>query len=187
MDPEPVALARAADWRRDWDRMLLDASQIRAWDRMLFVQCGDGWIAEEAWRRMLRGFAYGVDTSPDHVHQATLLRGVPGRVEFGDWDGARLPCASQSFHRVYATFALERCPDPVLLVSELRRVLRPGGELYMLELQPVPTLAAELVGAGFPPSHEVLQRAPEGNVTGVILHARCTEPPVLPDAVEPAA
>jgi len=168
---------------------------------MLFVQCGDGWIAEEAWRRMLRGFAYGVDTSPDQVHQATMLRGVPGRVEFSCWDGARLPCANQSFHRAFSTFALERCPDSVLLLSELRRVLHPGGELYILELQPPrvwsgeagvsgtaePTLAAALLGAGFPQSEEVMRHAQEGDVSGVIVRARRTEPPVLSDAVEPAA
>ena len=47
----------------------------------MFVQCGDGWIAEEAWRRVLKGFACGLDTSPRQVARASELRGVPGKLE----------------------------------------------------------------------------------------------------------
>jgi len=62
--------------------LLLDLAPIRAWERLLFVQCGDGWIAEEAWRRVLKGFACGLDTTPGHVARASELRGVPDKLEF---------------------------------------------------------------------------------------------------------
>src|SRR2546430_8303774 len=55
------------DVLRDWDTHLLDVARIRAWERLLFVERGDGWIAEEAWRRALKGSACGLDTSPSQV------------------------------------------------------------------------------------------------------------------------
>ena len=34
--------------RRDLDLCVLDVAKLQAWERLLFVGCGDGWIAEEA-------------------------------------------------------------------------------------------------------------------------------------------
>src|SRR2546423_10021458 len=107
--------------RRDWDLLLLDVAPVRAWERLLFVECGDGWVVEEAWRRALKGFACGLDTSPARVALATELRGVPGKLEFKTWDGARLPCPSQSFHRVDSTFAWGRCGDRPALLADMHR------------------------------------------------------------------
>ena len=187
VNPAPVALDPAHELRRDWELLLLDLARIRGWERFLFVQCGDGWIVEEAWRRVLKGFACGLDTSPAHVARATELRGIPGKLDFRTWDGTRLPCPSQSFHRVFSTFALERGAQPGALLREMQRALLPGGELYVLELQQEPDerLVAALEAAGFAESHELVRRvAPDGR-GGVIL--RACRAPVEPVAVPPAA
>jgi len=187
VDPAPVQLDPADPPRRDWELLLLDLAPIRAWERFLFVQCGDGWIAEEAWRRVLKGFACGLDTTPGHVARASELRGVPGKLEFRTWDGTRLPCPSQSFHRVFSTFALERCAQPGALLREMQRALLPGGELYVLELQQEPDerLVAALEEAGFSESHELIRRVAPAGRGGVIL--RACRAPVEPVAVPPAA
>src|SRR5258705_7666086 len=67
--------------------VLLDQGRIRAWERLLFVECGDGWVVEEAWRRARRGYACGVDRSAKLVARANALRAVPGALEFSTWDG----------------------------------------------------------------------------------------------------
>ena len=177
--------------RRDWDLRLLDAARIRASERLLFVQCGDGWIVEEAWRRLLKGVACGLDTDPAQVARATELRGVPGKLEFKTWDGARLPCSSQSFNRVLSIFTLEECGDPAGLLREMHRVLQPGGEAFLLELQRQPggtAFTAALQVAGFHESHELLRHRPaDADPAGVIIRARRGPPPARAGAVEPAA
>lgn len=74
---QPAAIVEAArEPRRDLELFVLDAITIQAWDRLLFVGCGDGWIVEEAWRRAVRAYACGVDVSPELVTRAAALRGM---------------------------------------------------------------------------------------------------------------
>ena len=165
----------------------------------MFVACGDAWIVEEAWRRALKGYACGVDISPQRVARATDLRGVPGKLEFKPWDGTHLPCPNRSFDRVISTFALEDCVQPATLLREMHRVLQPGGEVYMLELQrhtsgpedsETAAFTAALAAAGFQDTREVMRRQlttdAGGGLAGVIVRARCAAPAVVPDPVERA-
>src|SRR5690242_17554009 len=165
------------------DLLVLDAARILAWERLLFVGCGDGWIVEEAWRRAMRAYALGLDTSPELVERAGALRGVPDALEFGVWDGKRLPCADASFHRVIATFALP-ATDPVTVLRDMHRVLQPGGHLYLFEVDrrasanggTLPAFRAALHGAGFRDVSELrrleVARPHRGPASGAIVHAR---------------
>src|SRR5690242_9481663 len=103
---------------------LLDDVPIKAWRRLLVVECGDGWIVEEAWRRQRRGYACGVDLRVDLIARASSLRAVPGALEFKTWDGSRLPFEDAAFDIVLFTITGALCPS-----AELRRVLSPGGKL----------------------------------------------------------
>jgi len=179
-----------AGLRRDLDLCVLDAAKIQAWERLLFVQCGDGWIVEEAWRRALRAYACGLDMSPELVARATQLRGVPGRLEFTTWDGSSLPCADHSFHRIFSTFALGRSTGLTSVLAEMRRVLHPEGEIYLLELDrraadgasspTIPAFAAALQRAGFGGTEELVRREVRldwsGQARGVIVRARHATP-----------
>ena len=101
---------------------------------MLFVECGDGWVAEEAWRRRrTRGHVVAVDMSCGAIERARELRGVTGQVEFGTWNGYRLYQDDGKFDQIISRFALQRSSDPAALAREMLRVLRPQGELYALE------------------------------------------------------
>ena len=195
----PPVVDPTCELRRDWDLLLLDVAQVRAWERLLFVACGDAWIVEEAWRRALKGYACGVDISPQRVARATALRGVPGKLEVKSWDGTHLPCQDRSFDRVISTFALRDCAEPATLLNEMHRVLQPGGEIYLLEFQRLiggtensttEAFRAALEGAGFQDTHEVLRREfqadSSGGLAGVIVRARCATPPGLPHATERA-
>lgn len=150
-------------------RLVLDCVRIGAWERLLFVQCHDGWIAEEAWRRVPRAYACGLDVSPAHVARARQLREVPGKLEFRTWDGQRLPCPERGFDRVLATFALARARDPAALLCEVRRVLRPEGEAYLLEaVSSGAALRRTLAQAGFTAPRELARFDGEGLV---LVHA----------------
>jgi len=115
------------------DLGVLDHVRMRAWDRLLFVECADGWLVEEAWRRLGKGCVCGLSKSPELVDLAVRMRGVPGRVEFKRWDGGRFPLAYPSFDRVISCVPCGRYLEPVAVLREIARVLRPDGDAYLLE------------------------------------------------------
>ena len=57
----------------------------------------------------------------------------PVTVEHVGLDGQRLPLDDDSCDAALCTFTLCTVPNPALALSEVRRVLRPGGTLHFLE------------------------------------------------------
>ncbi|HYL56337.1 MAG TPA: class I SAM-dependent methyltransferase [Gemmatimonadales bacterium] len=182
---QPLTVVEAErEPRRDLDLFVLDRVTIQAWDRLLFVGCGDGWIVEEAWRRALRAYACGIETSALLVAQAAELRGVPGKLEFKTWDGQHAPCEDGAFRRVIATLALHAPRGPAGILAELHRVLEPRGHLYVFDIDrrtddegaTPPAFGAALHRAGFRDIRELARRdiplAPDAVATGAIVHAR---------------
>jgi SAM-dependent methyltransferase len=138
----PSGIARVAGPEGDvgsahrLDVLVLDQMQSWGWDDILFVECGDGWAAEEAWRRRrTRGHVVALDRSPGAIERASRLRGVVGRVEFATWDGRQLCQENEAFDQLISSFAFQRSPNPEALACEMLRVLRPAGELYALEAE----------------------------------------------------
>lgn len=54
-------------------------------------------------------------------------------IRFRQGDGMNLPFADRSFDAVTISFGLRNMADRFRALSEMRRVLRPGGRLYVLE------------------------------------------------------
>lgn len=87
---------------------------------LLDVGCGTGWVSDH-----FPNYT-GVDGSPDAVRAAGEL----GRnVSLLDLAGP-LPFADESFDGAILKDILEHVPDPVLTVSEVQRVLKPGGVVF---------------------------------------------------------
>jgi len=88
--------------------------------RLLDIGCGTGWLAEHF------SSYTGIDASADAVRRAT----ANGRnVIAGDVDQP-LPFPDGSFDAVVLKDVLEHVADPVAVVCEARRVLRPGGLVF---------------------------------------------------------
>jgi SAM-dependent methyltransferase len=87
---------------------------------LLDVGCGTGWLADHFERYT------GVDASADAVAEA-VQRGR--NVRQADVD-ERLPFEDSQFDAVILKDLLEHVADPVALVREVRRVLRPGGRVF---------------------------------------------------------
>jgi ubiquinone/menaquinone biosynthesis C-methylase UbiE len=69
--------------------------------------------------------------SVDLARARIASAGIP--VEVVGLDGQRLPLPDDSADAVLCTWSLCTIPDPVAAVAEMRRVLRPGGELHFVE------------------------------------------------------
>jgi SAM-dependent methyltransferase len=108
---------------------------------VLEVGCGPGELAERIGRE-LNADVVAVDISPRMIELA-CARGVTARLG----DVQRLPFADETFDCAVAAWMLYQVPDVDRALSELARVLRPGGRLvavtneidHLLELR-------ELVG-----------------------------------------
>jgi SAM-dependent methyltransferase len=88
--------------------------------KLLDVGCGTGWLAEHF------SDYTGIDGSPDAVAAAQ----AKGRAIIqGDVDQP-LPFEDASFDGVVLKDLLEHVADPVAVVREVHRVLRPGGKVF---------------------------------------------------------
>jgi SAM-dependent methyltransferase len=67
-------------------------------------------------------FAHVSYESADHTHN--------GKVDYV-CDLAALPMADETYDLVFCSQALEHVPDPIAVLRELHRVLRPGGQAWL--------------------------------------------------------
>jgi SAM-dependent methyltransferase len=109
---------------------------LRAGDRLLDLGCGAGRHAFEALRRGAQVTAFDYDEAElkDVAATATAMHqagDLPGAARSGcaRGDATRLPFPDASFDRIIAAEVLEHVDDDAAAVSELVRVLRPGGTI----------------------------------------------------------
>lgn len=106
-------------------------------DRVLEVACGDGDFA----RRLARhvgpaGSVTAVDISPAYLELAReTVRRPPssGRVHLAAARIEQLPFADDTFDLAWCAQSFYSLPDPVEALRSLRRVVRPGGTVAVLE------------------------------------------------------
>ncbi len=136
-------------WRRYWDKHSASYDkQMRFFDRVLF---GDSraWVCSQATGDTLEvgigtglnlplypaGTALtGIDISPAMLKLAADRARRLGRtVDLREADAGALPFGDASFDTVVCTFSLCAIPDHRRAVSEMHRVLRPGGPLLLAD------------------------------------------------------
>jgi len=99
--------------------------------RVLSVGCGVGVHEVELRRRRPRLDLVCSDLQDD------MLAEVPGEMARVGADMTALPFADGSFDAVYEITALVFVEEPDIALAEMARVLRPGGLLLLLALNPV--------------------------------------------------
>lgn len=134
----------------------LQENMIHFNGRLIDIGCGKMPYREH----ILKGSAVtqyvGLDIEGAIIYDATVR---PDHT----WDGITMPFENSSFDTAFATEVLEHCPDPQLTLSEVSRVLKPGGAFFftvpfLWNLHEVPhdeyrftpfALQRLLTGAGF--------------------------------------
>jgi len=112
-------------WRR-----LAAASAVRAGDRVLDAACGTGDLAI-ADLKAGAGKVTGLDFSAKMLERARVKNTT---IEWLQGDMLALPFADETFDAATVGFGVRNVDDLELGLSELRRVLRPGGRLAILEI-----------------------------------------------------
>jgi demethylmenaquinone methyltransferase/2-methoxy-6-polyprenyl-1,4-benzoquinol methylase len=113
---------------RRW-RRLTAAAVVRPDDRVLDACCGTGDLALEAERA--GGRVTGLDFSPRMLERA---RGKSAAIEWVEGDLLALPFPDGSFEAATVGFGVRNVADLEHALTELRRVLVPGGRLGVLEI-----------------------------------------------------
>jgi ubiquinone/menaquinone biosynthesis C-methylase UbiE len=123
-----------------FERMLrdyLDAMQIDTAKTVLDIGCGTGVAARAiARRRGFSGRVLGIDLSPALAQTATQLaaaEGLNNRVEFRPGDSRKLDLADGAFDAVVAHTLLSHVDDPLAVVREAVRLVRPGGMIGIFD------------------------------------------------------
>lgn len=136
--------------RRAWDKQARRYDhQIGWWERHVFGQQNRPWVANRAQGDVLDvavgtglNLPYcdpelnvtGIDLSPAMLDIARERAADLGRdVELREGDAHHLPFDDASFDTVVCTFSLCNIPDPRQALIEMRRVLRPGGRLVLVD------------------------------------------------------
>lgn len=130
-----------------------DLLALQPGDRVLDVACGPGNIS----RRLARdvgesGSVIGLDASPTMLAQAVRDTRAPN-VSFVRGDAQSLPFDDASFDAVCCYAALYLIADPLRAISEMARVLAPGGRVAVLtSVQRGPAALTPLVNLVTAPS-----------------------------------
>lgn len=94
--------------------------------QILDVGCGPGSLTNDFGSKCPQGSVIGVDIS-ENVVQIATASAHRANVSFEIMDAYNLPFANNSFDVVHAHQVLQHVNDPVALITEMSRVVRPTG------------------------------------------------------------
>lgn len=113
-------------WQSSGDQLeVLVRGYVRPETSVLDLGCGRGGVVELFWRDVKLAAGLDPDVSSLTEHRAPgmpVLRGV----------GERLPFTGESFDLIVCLWVLEHVKEPLNVLREVRRVLRPGGHFVFL-------------------------------------------------------
>ncbi len=126
-------------------RRMIDAAAMRGDEQVLDVGCGRGLLLIEVAGRLSSGRAVGVDiwstrdqsgNSADATRANLQAANVAAVTEVVDGDATRLPFENETFDLVVSSMVFHNIPDVgdrARAISEVERVLRPGGRVAVLD------------------------------------------------------
>ncbi len=152
---------RKLQLRDRWlDRLVAEGSLHKGM-RVLDVGCGRGLMLLGVARRLTDGRAVGIDlwqtvdqsgNSPEMTRHNAAAEGVTDRIELHTGDARALPFGDAEFDLVVSSWALHNIPEREgreRAVREIVRVLKPGGRLFLIDIQRSREYVRVLRTAGF--------------------------------------
>ena len=137
--PNPVAYDTAYSWILDglYTKLALEIVDSGPTGRVLDVGCGPGRLDVRLGVMVPSLEVIGVDIDPIMVDLAAAHArdaGVSGRVHFQVGDSEAMPFEDGEFDMVVSSLSLHHWADPARAMSEIHRVLRPGGEVRIYDV-----------------------------------------------------
>jgi ubiquinone/menaquinone biosynthesis C-methylase UbiE len=114
------------------------ATRMAARGEAVDLGCGPGYLAVEMAREAPELHVTGVDLSDEMLAEAedyARRHDMDQAVSFRKGDVQQIPFADGSVDLVVSTLSLHHWGDPVAVLNEVARVLRPGGSFLIFDLR----------------------------------------------------
>ena len=141
-DPE---VARAYGWVATLPQMHLlrsfavhRAAQMVQRGEAVDLGCGPGLLVVELARRLPGLHVTGIDLAEDLLAQGedyARRAGLGERISFRKGDVKQIPFPDDSLDLVVSTLSLHHWSEPIAVLDEVARVLRPGGSFLIFDLR----------------------------------------------------
>ena len=132
---DPLVKLAGADRAR---KKLFDQASVRPHHRVLDIGCGTGTFAVAIKRWMPSVEVVGLDPDPKALARSRRKADRAAvSIRFDQGFANVLPYADTSFDRVFSSLMFHHLPQDTKLATmcEVRRVLKPGGSLHLLDFE----------------------------------------------------
>lgn len=142
LEPPPwlyAWMARGSLFRMIYRRLVADlAASLPPGARVLDVGTGPGYLLGHLTRTRPDLDLWGLDLAYAMVRRARRRLETPGPRGLLKWlvaDALALPFPAQTFDLALATFSFHSWPRPVTGLTEMLRIVKPGGQAWIYEMQ----------------------------------------------------
>ena len=108
----------------------LEFVEVKETDQVLELGSGLGILAEKVSQKLTTGRITGIEISLEQIAKCPPEN---EKLVFICGDVQDLPFGKNAFDTIYCRYILEHVPDPLRVLKEAKRVLRPGGKLFIQE------------------------------------------------------
>jgi ubiquinone/menaquinone biosynthesis C-methylase UbiE len=105
---------------------------IKPNDRVLDLGCGSGWATRLVAKRFHPKKIVGIDISDEMVRRAAQQSKGVTNIEFLHGAAEKIPLPDASIDKIFSIESFYYWPDQMTGLKEAKRVLAPGGKLFIL-------------------------------------------------------
>jgi len=129
---------RLSRWFQYTQNLAISFMSLQKDSKVLDVGCGTGFAVLRLVSMLSDGKACGIDISSGMIEKAkaNVTDDLRERVEFRQASSENIPYPTGEFDHVLCTNSFHHYPDPLRALQEMRRVLKPGGQVVVLENAP---------------------------------------------------
>jgi ubiquinone/menaquinone biosynthesis C-methylase UbiE len=111
---------------------VLEKMRLAPTDNVLDMGCGSGWLSRRIAEKVPEGRVVGMDVSDQMVRVARRTSGEHHNVLYVTGEVGEIPWETNFFTQASSVESAYYWPDPPAGLKEIFRVLRPGGNFWML-------------------------------------------------------
>ena len=120
------------DHHSDITDQTLALMNFKPTDRVLDLGCGTGWASRRLARMVPEGEVVGIDVADEMLRRAEQASSGIANVRYLWGSAEKIPAADNSFDKVLSVESFYYYADQGKALDELRRVIAPGGRLFIL-------------------------------------------------------